>query len=78
MGNGPVSDARTRQPGPFAGVFPLIGLTTGRSDGYLYNVIRVGSGGAGFRMPSYKRIPSQDRWDIVNYVRYLTARGGLP
>ena len=22
-------------------------------------------------MPTYKRIPASDRWDIVNYVRYL-------
>ena len=79
MGNGPVSAAYPGRPGPFAGVFPLIGLTTGRSDGYLYNVIRVGGGGVpGFRMPDYKRIPSQDRWDIVNYVRYLDRRGGQP
>lgn len=79
MGTGPVSSAYPGRPGPFAGVFPLIGLTTGRSDGYIYNVIRVGSGGVpGFRMPDYKRIPSRDRWDIVNYVRYLDRRGGQP
>jgi len=79
MGNGPVSSAYPGRPGPFAGVFPLIGLTTGRSDGYLYNVIRVGNGGVpGFRMPDYKRIPARDRWDIVNYVRYLDRKGGQP
>ena len=22
-------------------------------------------------MPSYQRISSDDRWDIVNYIRYL-------
>jgi mono/diheme cytochrome c family protein len=79
MGNGPVSSAYPGRPGPFAGVFPLIGLTTGRSDGYLYNVIRVGSGGVpGFRMPSYQRVASRDRWDIVNYVRYLDSKKGMP
>jgi mono/diheme cytochrome c family protein len=79
MGNGPVSASHPGRPGPFAGVFPLVGLTTGRSDGYLYNVIRVGSGGVpGFRMPSYQRIPSHDRWDIVNYVRYLDSKKGMP
>jgi hypothetical protein len=29
-------------------------------------------------MPDYKRIPSKDRWDIVNYVRYLDRKGGQP
>jgi mono/diheme cytochrome c family protein len=79
MGNGPVSASHAGKPGPFAGVFPLVGLTTGRSDGYLYNVIRVGNGGVpGFRMPSYQRIASRDRWDIVNYVRYLDSKKGMP
>lgn len=79
MGDGPVSATNPRQPGPFGGVFPLVGLTTSRSDGYLYNVIRLGSGGTpGFRMPSYDRIPPRDRWDIVNYVRYLDRKGGRP
>jgi mono/diheme cytochrome c family protein len=74
MGDGPVS-ATNPKPGPFGGVFPLVGLTTSRSDGYLYNVIRLGSGGTpGFRMPSYDRIPPRDRWDIVNYVRYLDRK----
>jgi mono/diheme cytochrome c family protein len=78
MGDGPVS--MTGQiMGPFAGVFPLVGTTTVRSDGYIYNVIRLGNGGApGFRMPSYNRVSSVDRWDIVNYVRYLDRKGGLP
>jgi mono/diheme cytochrome c family protein len=76
MGDGPVSLSSPKK-GPFAGVFPLVGLVTARSDGFLYNVIRIGSGGfPGFRMPSYKRIPPQDRWDIVNYVRFLDSKGG--
>ena len=78
MGDGPVS--MTGQiMGPFAGVFPLVGTTTIRSDGYIYNVIRIGNGGApGFRMPSYHRVPPVDRWDLVNYVRYLDQKKGQP
>ena len=71
MGDGPVSMAGEKQ-GPFGGVFPLV-TAMGRSDGYIYNLIR----GGGTRMPSYQRIPSEDRWHIVNYVRYL-QRGGQP
>jgi len=78
MGDGPVSTTGTKA-GPFGGVFPLVGLVTSRSDGYLYNAIRLGSGGQpGLRMPSYDRIPSIDRWHIVNYVRYLDGKGGRP
>ena len=76
LGDGPVS-LTGDIVGPFAGVFPLVGLVSTRSDGYLYNVIRVGSGGfPGLRMPAYQRIPEQDRWDIVNYVRFLDSKGG--
>jgi mono/diheme cytochrome c family protein len=78
LGDGPVSMTGEIM-GPFAGVFPLVGTTTARSDGYIYNVIRLGGGGApGFRMPSYNRIRPMDRWDIVNYVRYLDQQGGRP
>jgi mono/diheme cytochrome c family protein len=76
MGDGPVSLTGDIK-GPFAGVFPLVGLVTARSDGYIYNVIRLGSGGfPGLRMPAYRRIPEMDRWDIVNYVRFLDSKGG--
>ena len=71
MGDGPVSMAN-KQPGPFAGVFPLV-TAAGRSDGYVYNIIRNGGG----RMPNYRRIPEEDRWHLVNYVRYL-QKGGRP
>jgi mono/diheme cytochrome c family protein len=78
LGDGPVS-MTGQLMGPFAGVFPLVGTTTIRSDGYIYNVIRQGGGGSpGFRMPGYQRIPPTDRWDIVNYVRYLDRKGGKP
>ena len=72
MGDGPVSMSNPTKPGPFAGVFPLV-TASYRSDGYLYNLIRIG----GDRMPNYKRIPSEDRWHIVNYVRHL-QNGGQP
>lgn len=71
MGDGPVSMAGAKQ-GPFAGVFPLV-TAMSRSDGYIYNIIRQGAG----RMPNYRRIPDEDRWHIVNYVRYL-QKGGRP
>jgi mono/diheme cytochrome c family protein len=71
QGDGPVSMAGP-QRGPFAGVFPLA-TAAGRSDGYIYNLIRAG----GLRMPGYQRIPAEDRWHIVNYVRYL-QKGGQP
>ena len=78
MGDGPISMAGEIM-GPFAGVFPLVGTTTIRSDGYLYNVMRIGGASApGFRMPAYHRIPPVNRWDIVNYVRYLDRKGGKP
>ena len=71
MGDGPVSMTGSVQ-GPFAGVFPLV-TALSRSDGYIYNLIR----GGGTRMPAYDRIPSEDRWHLVNYVRYL-QKGGQP
>jgi mono/diheme cytochrome c family protein len=71
LGDGPVSAAGTIQ-GPFAGVFPVV-TAAGRSDGYIYNLIR----GGGQRMPSYQRIEPQDRWAIVDFVRYL-QKGGQP
>lgn len=48
-------------------------LSTGRSDGYIYGMIRVGRG----VMPSYgHQIGHYDRWHVVNYVRQL--QGQLP
>ena len=40
------------------------------TDGHIFTTISQGRG----RMPSYKRIPADDRWDIVNYVRTLSAQ----
>jgi len=67
MADGPVSKV-------FLGVLPLVGVVKARTDGHIYNTIRYGRR----RMPSYQRIPPQDRWDLVNYVRYLDERGGRP
>lgn len=47
---------------------PIIGdATKGRSDGYIWGIIRNGRGS----MPPYNRIEEMDRWDVVNYVRGL-------
>ena len=67
MAEGPVSKV-------FLGVLPLVGVVKARTDGHIYTTIRYGRR----RMPGYGRIPAQDRWDIVNYVRYLDEKGGRP
>lgn len=63
------------------GKFPLapnltLPLTVGRSDGYLYAVIRRGRG----LMPPYgERLSHMERWYVVGYVRQLqraAAAGG--
>lgn len=50
---------------------PGINLTTdvtrGRTDGYIFGMIRNGRG----LMPTYNRIEEGDRWDVVNYLRAL-------
>lgn len=51
----------------------LTPVTSGRSDGYVWGIIRNGRG----IMPSYNRIEELDRWDVVNYVRALQGRGGI-
>jgi mono/diheme cytochrome c family protein len=63
--------------GPFLGVLPIAGpvggqITKAFTDGHIYTVISQGIR----RMPAYRRIPPGNRWDIVNYVRYLN--GQLP
>ena len=51
----------------------LTASATGRSDGYLYSIIRYGRG----VMPRYgdKVYLREDRWAIVNYVRKLQRDG---
>lgn len=46
----------------------------GRSDGYMYGMLRNGRG----IMPSYNRIEETDRWHVVNYVRALQGRTTSP
>ncbi len=58
----------------FPGVLPLVGIVRARSDGHIFQSITEGRR----RMPNYARIPAEDRWDIINYVRYLDERGGRP
>jgi mono/diheme cytochrome c family protein len=69
-----------------AGTGPVVGVgrfpigpalngdaTAGRSDGYIYSVIRVGRA----LMPSYgDRVGDSDRWAIVHYLRQLQQQGG--
>jgi mono/diheme cytochrome c family protein len=63
-GDGPVTKKGMYVP-------PLVGASAeGRSDGYIWGIIRNGRGG----MPTYNRIEELDRWDIVNYVRGLQGR----
>jgi hypothetical protein len=51
----------------------MLPTTVNRTDGYIYAIVRLGRG----LMPSYRRIPPQDRWAVVNYVRHL-QQGGDP
>ena len=64
-GNGPVVGPPQRFP---MGPSLLTPAARNLSDGYVYGIIRVGRG----LMPAYgSRISHQERWYIVNYVRYL-------
>ena len=66
-GDGPIT--KTKPPAIFPP--PLIGASAeGRTDGYLWAIIRNGRGA----MPSYNRIEESDRWDVVNYIRGLQGR----
>jgi mono/diheme cytochrome c family protein len=76
-GDGPIS---SMAGGPFFGVRSLVNDTIARrSDGYIYGVvIHAPSMGRGL-MPIYgDKIHGTDRWDVVNYVRFLQeqARAG--
>ncbi len=48
----------------------LTDLTKGRSDGYIWGIIRNGR----TLMPTYDRIEDSDRWDVVLYVRALQGK----
>ena len=74
LGDGPVSMTGEIN-GPLAGVLAIAGpmsIARIRSDGHIYTTIRYGRR----RMSGYNRIQSDDRWDIVNYLRYLENPNG--
>jgi mono/diheme cytochrome c family protein len=74
-GDGTVSVTGPLQ-GPLMGVLPLSGpgsIANVRSEGHLYTTIRYGRR----RMPGYARIQATDRWDIVNYIRYMNGKTGV-
>jgi mono/diheme cytochrome c family protein len=66
-GNGPIIG-----PGKFPMAPDLTASTTvGRSDGYIYAIIRTGRG----LMPSYgPKVNHMERWAVVNYVRHLQGQ----
>lgn len=53
------------------GISLITDVTKGRTDGYVFGMIRNGRG----LMPSYNRIEEPDRWDVVNYLRGLQGGG---
>lgn len=57
-----------------AAISLVTSTTQGRTDGYIWGMIRNGRG----IMPTYNRIEEMDRWDVVNYVRGLQGRLGRP
>lgn len=74
-GDGPIASPN----GPIQGVLPIgpgsplgFSLAPGLTDGHIYTTISLGRG----RMPSYRRIPPEARWDVVNYIRDLNGQGG--
>ena len=66
MGDGPA----TKYGMP--GINLITDVTKGRSDGYIFGMIRNGRG----LMPTYNRIEEADRWDVVNYLRALQGANG--
>ena len=65
MGDGPA----TKYGMP--GINLITDVTKGRTDGYIFGMIRNGRG----LMPPYNRIEEPDRWDVVNYLRALQGGG---
>jgi mono/diheme cytochrome c family protein len=73
-GDGPVAGPPFGT-GPFGLVLPVGGpasVAKAFSDGHIYTTITLGRG----RMPSYRRIRADSRWDIVNYIREINGQGG--
>lgn len=73
-GNGPVIMSERRPRG--IPTTPALNLHSesakGLSDGYMWGMITEGRG----LMPSYRRIPREQRWHLVLYVRHLQQTGG--
>lgn len=75
LGDGPLAGPPFGSDGPFGMVLPVAGpqsMARIFSDGHIYTTISIGRG----RMPSYKRIPPSERWDLVNFLRDLNGQGG--
>ncbi len=72
--HGEIGDANgtLKQLNPAYGFAPslLAASAVGRSDGYLWGMMRNGRG----LMASANRIPERERWDVVNYLRGLQGR----
>jgi hypothetical protein len=72
--HGTSGDANTalKALNPMYGFAPslLTDQAKGRSDGYVWGMIRNGRG----LMPTYDRIEEMDRWDVVNYLRGLQGK----
>lgn len=78
LGNGPISAFNGRTPpGPYPGIASLLTpQAMGRSDGYLYGVVTYAQAMGRGLMPRYgDKVRGTDRWDVINYVRYLQAQG---
>jgi mono/diheme cytochrome c family protein len=73
-GDGPVAGPPFGT-GPFGLVLPIGGpssVAKAFSDGHIYATISLGRG----RMPNYRRISPESRWDIINYIREINGQGG--
>jgi hypothetical protein len=60
--------------GPFGVVLPIGGkfsLANTFSDGHIFTTMTLGRR----RMPSYRRIPVNGRWDLINYIRAMHTQG---
>ncbi len=71
-GDGPVIGPNRLPPLPTLNL--LSERAVGLSDGYMWGMMENGRG----VMPSYRRIPRDERWLIVNYVRSLQAQVAPP
>lgn len=68
--HGPQGDGGGSIEGPFPRglINPLVTpRARGLTDGYIFGMLSAGRG----LMPNYRRMPQEDRWHIVNYVREL-------